>query len=150
MAPARKYERWTSEMIDTLLGHLETEKGVQGLFDTNRQAAIKTVTELLTKLPTSKPVNTSQVADKFRRLFCFYHDEEHTDITSFFNLGRAVLRAPYNRRLSGSSKNEGDEDALSDDQGSSDKSSDQESRKHPTQKRPSLEAPPSPRRKKAK
>ena len=130
--------------------NLENEKGVHGLYVTNREAAIETVTELLRRLPTSNAVNARQVADKFRRLFNLFHDEEHTKIKSFFNLGRAVLRPPYNRRLSASSEDEDDEDTLSDVHGSSDESSDQEPPKQPDQKRPSLDPPPSPRRKKSK
>ena len=144
------WTKWTPAMIDTLLDHLEIEKGDQGLYVTDRRAAIKTVTNLLTTSSTSNPINAKQVGYKFQQLFYHFHDKEHTNINSFFNLGRIVLRPPYNRRLSGSSEIEDDEDTLSDDHGSSDESSAKGSPRHSTRKRPPLETLTSSLRKKSK
>ena len=135
---------WTPAMVELLLEHLETHKGDQGLYTTDRQAAFEEVAVLLNQLPLSNPVNAKQVRIKLEKLAQRYSNSKRTNLKTLFSQGRSVLREPYNRRVSGSSKNE---DTRSDDHGSSYKSSDQELPKHPTQKRPPLETPPAPQRK---
>ena len=137
-------------MTDTLLDHLESEKGDQGLYMTDRQAAINNVTDLLTTSSTSNPVNAKQVDSKFQKLFERSRNPKHTQINSLFVLGRTALRSPYNRRLPGSSKLDDDELTLSHDHSSSGESSTRKRPRRPTRKRPSLETPTSSLKRKSK
>lgn len=77
-------------MIETLLEHLETEKGDQGLYMTDRRAAIKDVAGLLTTSSTSNPINTGQVDNKLQNPFYRFPNEKYTKINSLFNLGRSA------------------------------------------------------------
>ena len=142
-------------MVELLLEHLETHKGDQGLYTTDRQAAFQEVVVLLGQSPLSKHVDAKQVQCKLEMLVRRYPKSKRTKskrtkLETLFSQGRIVLREPYNQRVSGSSENEDDKDTRSDDHASSYKSSDQELPKHSAQKRQSLETPPSPRRKKSK
>ena len=130
---------WTPAMTDTLLDHLESEKGDQGLYVIDRQAAINNVTELLTTSSASNPINAKQVDSKLQMLFHRSRNPKHTQINSLFVLGRTALRSPYNRPLPGSSKLDDDEWTLSHDHSSSDESSTRKRPRRPTRKRPSLE-----------
>ena len=137
-------------MVETLLQHLETEKGDQGLYMTNRQAAFREVKELLAKSSQSNPVSVTQVENKVEKLFQRFHDKEHTNFKSFFSLGRLVLKPPYNRRPSVSSSEDNDEWTLSDHPSSSDEESAKRSPRRPARKRRPLKAPTSPSRKNSK
>ena len=112
---------WTSAMVETLLQHLETEKGDQGLYVTDRRAAIQNISELLSS--TTNPINTKQVEYKIHQLFYRFRNKKSTSFNTLFSLGRIVLKPPYNGRISGSSSGDNDEMTLSDCHSSSDERS---------------------------
>ena len=141
---------WTPAMDETILQHLETEKGDQGLYVTDRRAAINKILELLTESFTSNPVQAKQVEDRISNLFYRFRDNKHSNINSLFSLGRIVLKPPYNRRLSASINGDNDEWTPSDHHSSSDETTAKRSPKCPARKRTPFKTPSSSSRKKSK
>ena len=90
--------RWSGEMTNALLEHLENNKGVTGLYETDRQAASQDGVKFLAARCPSENVTTRQLLGKIAKLWQRHRRPDVPSNSSLWLEGRGALTSDFNQR----------------------------------------------------
>lgn len=85
--------KWTPGRLNALLSHVESNKGENGLYMTDRNQALSDVSRLLSEKYPSLSVSVPQVRDKLRHLWNRERKEEYEDQQDLFRIGRTAMHS---------------------------------------------------------
>lgn len=89
----KSFYKWTPGRVNALLSHVESNKGENGLYMTDRDQALSDASRLISEKYPSPPVSARQVKDKLRYLWNQGHKEEYQDQQDLFRIGRAAMHS---------------------------------------------------------
>lgn len=88
---------WTGEMTNTALEHLENNKGDNGLYMVDRRAAVEDCEKLFAQRYPSMKVTTSQLRNKFDKLWERHRRLQVPSSSCLFREGRHALTSDFDR-----------------------------------------------------